>query len=56
MLYRFVRPMFRDDSRNGYFYRRIPADVVPLARGLKLSLPVGEEFVSVTLSPKGDAR
>jgi enoyl-CoA hydratase/carnithine racemase len=44
--------MFRDDSGNGYFYRRIPADIVPLARGLKLSLPVGEEFVSVTLSPK----
>src|SRR4051812_5519943 len=54
-LYRFVRPMFRFGSRNGYFNRRIPADVKPLAVGLRLSLPVDEEFVSVTISPGMEA-
>jgi len=52
MLYRFVRPMLRDGSRNLYYNRRIPGDVIRLAAGLKLSLPVGEEFVPVTLSSK----
>jgi integrase len=55
MLFRLVRPMFREGSRNGCYNRRIPADVRRLAVGLKLSLPVGEKFVSVTISPEMEA-
>ncbi len=53
MLYRSVRPMRRKGSQFQYFQRRVPAGVKPLlAAGLPLDLPVGDEHVSVTLSPK----
>ena len=50
MLYRLVRPMRRKGSQNAYFQQRIPTDVKPLAAGLKLALPVGDEFVIVPVS------
>jgi hypothetical protein len=44
--------MRRKGSQNGYFQQRLPADVRPLiADGVTLAVPVGAEFVSVTLSP-----
>ena len=55
MLYRLVRPMFRDGSQNGCFNRRIPSDVRKLAVGLRLSLPIGEEFASVSVSANAKA-
>jgi len=50
MLFRLVRPMRREGSRNEYFRQRIPADVKPLAVGLSLSLPVGEETATVAIA------
>src|SRR5579863_8708157 len=52
MLYRVVRPMRREGSRNIYFQQRIPADVRRLiADGVTLALPIGEVFAPITLSP-----
>jgi hypothetical protein len=37
MLFRLVRPMRRNGSRNVYFVQRIPADLKQRAAGLKLN-------------------
>ena len=50
MLFRLVRPMRREGSRNEYFRQRIPADVKPLAVGLSLALPVGDETATVAIA------
>jgi len=52
MLYRLVRPMRRDGSRNSHFQRRILIDIGPLASGLTLAAPIGFETASVTITPK----
>lgn len=50
MLYRWVRPVRREGARNVHFQQRIPADARALAVGVKLVLPVGNEFVTVANS------
>lgn len=50
MLFRLVRPMNRKGTRNKHYARRIPRDVRDLAVGLCLSIPVGDEFRSITLT------
>lgn len=50
MLFRLVRPMKRKGTQNRHYERRIPSDVRHLAVGLRLSIPVGDEFRSVTIS------
>ena len=52
MVLRVVRPMKRSGSSNHHFRQRIPTDVVEKARGSKLLLPIGDERVPVTISPK----
>lgn len=44
--------MFRKNSSIPYFVQRIPADVQPLARGLNLSIPVGDGYVSRRVTDK----
>jgi integrase len=52
MLFRMVRPMRRDGSRNRYFVRRIPADVRAKIAGQKLTIPLGDgETRTITISP-----
>lgn len=52
MLYRLVRSVKRSDSSLIQFTQRIPADVLPRAAGLKLSIPLGNgEFHHLTVSP-----
>lgn len=46
------RPMKRSGSTSHHLVHRIPADVLPKAAGLTLSIPVGDETVTVTLSSK----
>jgi integrase len=56
MLYRLVRSVKRRDSSQLQFAQRIPADVRPLAVGLKLSIPLGGgEFHHTTISAKANA-
>lgn len=55
MLYRLVRPMKRKGSANPQFAQRIPADVKTRSIGLKLEVPVGEDFVPVTISATAQA-
>ena len=52
MLFRLVRPVKRKGSRNRYFVRRIPTDVMARAAGLKLAIPVGDNTQHVTISPR----
>lgn len=49
MLFRLVRPMNRKGTQNKHYMRRIPRDVRELATGLRLSLPVGDEFCAITI-------
>lgn len=52
MLYRLVRSVKRRDSSLIQFTQRIPADVLPRAAGLRLSIPLGGgEFHHLTISP-----
>lgn len=55
MLFRLVRPVQRSGSRNRYYVRRIPADVRGRAIGLKLSVPVGNQIIAVTISSRADS-
>lgn len=56
MLYRLVRSVKRPDSSHLQFEKRIPADVLPRAAGLKLSIPMGGgEFQHIALSPTARA-
>lgn len=56
MLFRVVRPMRRDGSRNRYYVRRIPADVLSKAIGLTLTIPLGDcESRAITIAPKAQA-
>jgi integrase len=52
MLLRLVRPVRRKDSRIPYFVQRIPLDIKKVAVGLKLDIPVGDNFVRVVISAK----
>lgn len=51
MLYRLVRPMRREGSRNLQYVRRIPADVKERAAGLQLAVPLGERTIPITIAP-----
>ncbi len=56
MLYRLVRSVKRPDSFQLQFEQRIPADVLPRAAGLRLSIPLGSgQFQDLTISPKAKA-
>lgn len=55
MLFRLVRPVKRKGSRNRQFVRRIPSDVRSKATGLKLSIPVGDQTQSITISPRAQS-
>lgn len=56
MLYRLVRSVKRSDSSLLQFTQRIPAAVLPLATGLKLTVPLGNgEFHPLTISPRAKA-
>jgi hypothetical protein len=51
MLFRTVRPMRRDCSRNQYFNRRVPADVRRTLSGPKtLHVPLADKTVPVTIT------
>lgn len=52
MLFRLVRPMRRRGSANHYFVQRIPADVRDRAAGMRLEVPIGEEFIPATIAPR----
>lgn len=47
--------MRRKGTSKAQFVQHIPADVRPRASGLKLNVPVGAEFVHLTISPKAQA-
>ena len=56
MLYRLVRSVKRSDSSFIQFTQRIPADLLPRAIGLKLSIPLGNgDFQHLTISPGAKA-
>ena len=56
MLFRTVRPMRRDGSRNRYYVKRIPVDVRAKAAGLKLIIPMGDgETRAITISPQAQS-
>lgn len=55
MHFRLVRPMMRKGSSNYQFVQRIPVDLKDRLPGMKLSIPMGDELVSLTVSPKADA-
>ena len=56
MLFRIVRPMRREGSRNRYYVRCIPADVQDKATGLKLTVPLGDGVSqSVTITARMQA-
>jgi hypothetical protein len=46
------RPMKRSGSTHHQFVQRIPADVKSKVRGMRLSIPVGDVVVPVTVSEK----
>jgi hypothetical protein len=46
----FRMPMKRDESRNQYYVRRIPADVRQKAIGCTLSVPLADKTVPITIS------
>lgn len=50
MLFRLVRPMRRDGSRNIHFVQRIPKDLRPRLIGTAVEVPVGDAFVPVRIS------
>ncbi len=52
MLLRVVRPMKRPESSNKYFRQRIPSDLLDKVRGNTIALPIGEEIVTKSISPK----
>ncbi|CCQ75141.1 DUF6538 domain-containing protein [Magnetospira sp. QH-2] len=52
MLLRVVRPMKREGSSKHYFRQRIPLDVLDQARGITLTIPLGEKTVTKTVAPK----
>ena len=55
MLYRVVRPMKREGSRNHYYTRRIPVDVREHLVGRTLHFPLGDKTHSLTISPDAQA-
>lgn len=52
MLYRSVRPMRREGTRNIHFQQRIPADIQPGAVGMTLNVPLGQSSARVTITAK----
>ncbi|WP_417788931.1 DUF6538 domain-containing protein [Terasakiella pusilla] len=44
--------MRRDGSKNHYFRQRIPLDVLDVARGKTITLPLGDATITKTISPK----
>jgi hypothetical protein len=54
MLYRLVRPMRRKESSSPYFVQRIPSDLLEKARGLRLNVPLGDEVIPLTITPRAE--
>lgn len=52
MLYRLVRPMKRSGSSIPQFVQRIPADVRSRAIGRTITLPLGDESVSIKVTER----
>lgn len=52
MLYRLVSSVQRKGSPNRQFVQRIPADVRPRLIGRSVSVPIGPETHSITITPK----
>lgn len=52
MVLRMARPVKRPTSSFIQFRRRIPRDVLPLARGRTIAVPVDGELVALTIGPK----
>lgn len=52
MLFRLVQPVKRSGSSKGQFQKRIPGDLRDRIAGRKLVVPIGSEFVSMTVSAK----
>lgn len=46
--------MMRKGSRNPHYQRRIPLDVIDKARGMTLSLPIGDQIVLKKISDKAN--
>lgn len=47
--------MRRKGTSSAQFIQRIPADVKVRAAGLRLSVPVGSEFIALTISPRAQS-
>lgn len=52
MLFRLVQPVKRSGSSKGQFQKRIPKDLRDRIAGRKLVVPIGGEFVSMTVPAK----
>jgi len=52
MLLRLVSPVRRTGSSIPQFVQRIPADVWPRAIGTRLEIPLGDGFVTFTVTEK----
>lgn len=52
MLVRIVRPMQRPESSMQYFRQRIPLDVLDRARGMVLTVPIGDSTATKTITLK----
>ncbi|MER2606186.1 MAG: recombinase XerD, partial [Siculibacillus sp.] len=52
MLFRLVQPVKRSGSSKAQFQKRIPEDLRDRIAGRKLVVPIGGEFIALTVSPK----
>ena len=52
MLFRLVQPVRRSGSSKGQLQKRIPEDLRDRIAGRKLVVPIGSEFVSMTVPAK----
>ncbi len=52
MLYRLVRPMKREGSKNPLYVKRIPRDIAERLIGRTLSFHVGDEHVPFRITDK----
>ncbi len=55
MLLRLVRPMKRPGSSIPHFVQRIPADVRSRARGVRLTVPVGDASIGLVISERAES-
>lgn len=55
MLFRLVQPVKRSGTRIPQFVKRIPADIRPWIAGRKLTIPLGDETISVRIGAKTES-